>query len=320
MTREVNAEHSLLALSESLVSAVETAGHSVVGVAARRRGAASGVHWQPGVVVTADHAVEQDEDIKLILEDGTRHAAKLAGRDSTTDLAVLRLEGERLRPTAAINAEAVKAGRLVVAVGRPGDGGVSVSFGAVSAVSGAWRTWAGGKIDQLVRPDVTFYPGFSGGPLVDMAGRVLGINTSGLSRHMSLTIPAATVNRVVEQLLRTGRIARGYLGLRMQSVVLPEASRAQLGLESGTGLVVMGVEPDGPASGAGILLGDILVAIDGNALAHSDAVQAALDPETVGKPVTLSVIRGGSPMQVTVTVGERPRRERHHRGGRHHHG
>lgn len=309
-------------LSDSIVGAVEMAAKHVACVEGRRRSPASGVHLRKGLVVTADHVLESDEGIVVRLED-QKMETTLVGRDPTTDLALLKVSEDGLQEPAQPNREPARVGQLVLAVAHPGDVGVSVSFGSISAVGGSWRTWAGGKVDQLIKPDVTFYPGFSGGPLVDLSGTILGINTSGLSRSMSLTLPISTVDRVEDGLLKTGKISRGYLGLRMQSVPLPEGSAANLGLASPRGLLVVAVESGGPAEQAGILVGDILVGIGDKAVTESDSVQAILDPETVGKPVALRILRGGSEARIDVTVGERPTHEGRHgrrRHGGHHRG
>lgn len=308
MVSERNTDNTLVALSNSLADAVETAGRHIVAVSARRRSAASGVLWRDGVIVTADHVIERDDNITVQFSDGTKASATLAGRDPTTDLAILSVKTDNSASAANPGPANLKVGNLVVAVARPGENGLSVSFGSISGLSGEWRTWSGGRIDQLVRPDVTFYPGFSGGALVEMTGQIVGINTSGLSRSMPLTIPASTVNRVVDALLKSGRISRGYLGVKMQSVTLPESQAKAFGLDGGRGLLIVSLEPTGPAATAGVLVGDILIGIEGKPVTESDSVQAVLDPETVGKPVTLRVIRGGADANVKVTVGERPQR------------
>lgn len=298
----------LLTLSNNLADAVEGVGKSVVAVNGRQRLPSSGVHWRSGVVVTADHTIDREEGITVTLPDGRNLPATLAGRDPGTDLAVLKVEGAEL-PAAEIGDSAgLKIGHIVVAVARPGEGGLSASWGAISALSGPWRTWSGGQIDQLVRPDLTLYPGFSGGPLVDAQGRVVGINTSGLSRSMTLAVPAATVNRVVEQLLTRGRIARGYLGLGMQPVRIPDNLKSAHNLPSGDGLIVVSVESGGPAEKAGVLVGDILVALDGKPVGDTQQVQTVLDPDSVGKSIDVQLIRAGAPAQLSLTVGERPRR------------
>jgi S1-C subfamily serine protease len=302
----------LTALSNDLAAAVDTVGRSVVAIHARRRIPASGVIWQPGVVVAAHHTIQRDDDISVGLHDGTTVPATLAGRDPSTDLAVLRLDGgtsASAAPPASPAAEAPRVGQLVLALGRPG-AAVTASLGIVSAVGGEWRTWQGGIIDRFVRLDVSVYDGFSGGPLVDAAGRVAGINTSGLARASALTVPAPTVARVAGQLLERGHIARGWLGIATQPVRLPAGLQRSLGVEAGVGLVVVNVEPDSPADRGGVLIGDILLALDDRAVSEPGDVLAALNGERIGRPIALQVARGGRAERLAVTVGERPRARR----------
>lgn len=303
---------AIVALSNSLTAAVESAGRHVVRVSARRRGSASGIVWRTGIVVTADHVVERDDGITIRTAAGDSITATLAGRDPTTDIAVLKIPEGDSDQGAAVSTEPAVVGQLVAAVARPGESGLSVSFGVISSVGPEWRTWGGGRIDQLVRPQLTFYPGFSGGALIDMNGRVLGLNTSGLSRGMDVTIPAGTLNRVVDQLLKTGRIAPGFLGVRMQSVDVSESVRSAMGIEPGQGLLVVGVEDDGPAAKAGLMVGDVLLTIDGKRVEQPDSVAAILDPDKVGKQVALRVSRGGNPQDLTAVVAERPHQRHHH--------
>ena len=299
---------ALLALSNNLADAVETAGRSVVAVHGRRGTASSGVHWQLGVIVTADHTLDRDDNIQVTLPSGQSVSATLAGRDSGTDLAVLRVEGAGDSQAQIGNTADLRIGHVVVAVARPGDIGLSASMGSISALGGPWRTWSGGQIDQLVRPDLTLYPGFSGGALVTAQGHIVGIVTSGLSRSMSLAVPTATIERVVGQLLRTGRISRGYLGLGLQPVKLPDSLQSSLQIDSQQGLIVVSVESEGPAARAGVLVGDILIALDGKPVGDTHDVQSVLDPERVGSTVTGRVIRGGQLIEQALTVGVRPRR------------
>lgn len=296
----------LLALSNDLATAVEQAGSAVVAVNARQRMSSSGVHWRPGVVVTADHTVKREEEITVTLPDGRTVPATLAGRDLSTDLAVLKLPGVELPAAEIGDASLLKVGHMVLALGRPGESGLSASLGVVSAKSGAWRTWRGGQIDQFVRLDLTLYPGFSGGPLVDASGSVVGINTSGLSRRMDLVIPASTINRVVDQLLEKGRIARGYLGLGMQPVRLPDTLKNTLNLSDTSGVIVVNVEQNGPGDQAGVLIGDVLIALDGKPVSDTGDVQAMLGPDRVGKTISAHIVRGGLSVEVAIAVGERP--------------
>jgi len=303
---------ALVAFSNDLAAAVERAGRATVAIHARRRIPSSGVHWRPGVVVTANHTVRRDEEITVTLGTGETVAATLAGRDAGTDLAVLRLAGAAAAaaPTADVaGAVALAVGRLVLAVGRPGDGGATASLGIISALGPEWRTWHGGRIDRFVRLDLAIYDGFSGGPLVDAAGRVLGVNTSGLARGAAIAVPAATVERVAGQLLEKGRVARGYLGLGMQPARLPDALRQSLGLPGEGALLVVSVESGGPADRGGILLGDVLVALDGTYVQEPGDVLALLGPERVGSTMTARLVRGGVEVTRTITVGERLPRE-----------
>ena len=303
---------ALVAFSNDLAAAVERAGRATVAIHARRRIPSSGVHWRPGVVVTANHTVRRDEEITVTLGTGETVAATLAGRDAGNDLAVLRLAGAAgaAAPTADVaGAEALAVGRLVLAVGRPGDGGATASLGIISALGPEWRTWHGGRIDRFVRLDLAIYDGFSGGPLVDAAGRVLGVNTSGLARGAAIAVPAATVERVAGQLLEKGRVARGYLGLGMQPARLPDALRQSLGLPGEGALLVVSVESGGPADRGGILLGDVLVALDGTYVQEPGDVLALLGPERVGSTMTARLVRGGVEVTRTITVGERLPRE-----------
>ena len=296
---------ALLALSNNLADAVEQAGNAVVAVNARQRMSSSGVYWRPGVIVTADHTVKREEEITVTLPDGRTVPATLAGRDTSTDLAVLKSEVDL--PVAEIgDASLLKVGHMVLALGRSGEIGLSASLGVVSAKSGAWRTWRGGQIDQFLRLDLTLYPGSSGGPLVEASGRVVGINTSGLSRRMDLVIPASTVNRVVDQLLEKGHIARGYLGLGMQPVRLPDTLKNTLNLSEAGGVIVVNIEPNGPADQAGVLIGDVLVEFDGKPVSDTGDVQAILGSERVGKTISAHIVRGGLSVELAIAVGERP--------------
>lgn len=309
MPSSASAAGVLAGLSDELAQAVERAGRSVVAIHARRRIPSSGVCWRPGVIVAASHTISREEDITLTLPDGGTAPAALAGRDEGTDLAVLRVDAPGLQPVEPAGAEGLRVGRLVLAVGRPGNG-ITASLGVISAVGGEWRTWQGGRIEHFVRLDLAVYDGFSGGPLIEAGGRALGINSSGLARALALTVPASTVDRVTDQLLASGRVARGYLGIASQPVRLPEGLRQALRLAGEVGLVIVNVEAGGPADRAGLLLGDILVAVDGKPVSDPSDVLAALGPDRVGSVLAVRVLRGGEPRDLRITVGERPARAR----------
>ena len=314
-TKSSEAVSPLLALSNDLADAVERAGRSVVAVNARPRTPSSGVYWREGVVVTADHTVKRDEEISITFPDGRAAPATLAGRDPSTDLAVIRVEAASLPAAEIADASSLQVGHMVLAVGRregqgeADPGSLGASLGVVSALGGSWRTWRGGQIDRFIRLDLTIFLGFSGGPLVNAQGRIAGINTTGLWRGAGLAIPASTVDRVARELLEKGRIARGYLGLGMHPVTLPEALQRRLSLPAGGGMIAFAVEPDGPAEKAGALLGDVLVALDGKPVSDVGDVGAILSGERVGKEISARFIRGGALVELKITVGERPMRE-----------
>jgi S1-C subfamily serine protease len=298
---------ALLAFSNHLADAIAHAGQAIVAVNARHRMGSSGIHWQSGIIVTADHTVKRDEEITVLLPDSRTVTATLAGRDSGTDLAILKLEESHL-PVADIgDSTSLRVGHMVLAIGRSSENGLCASMGVISALSGTWRTWHGGKIDQFIRPDLMLYPGFSGGPLVDTQGQIVGINTSG-PRRMTLTIPASTVNRILAQLLQKGRISRGYLGVGMQPVQLPDSLKQSLNLPSNGGVIVISVEPGSPADQAGVLIGDIVVKLGDRLINDIGDVHHTLDPDQVGKPLNAQVIRGGALVEFTIIVGERFRR------------
>jgi S1-C subfamily serine protease len=302
---QANSGTALSALSDELAAAVAKAGSSVVTVDARSRTAASGTVWEGGVVITADHVIERDENIVVTLPDGSSTRATIAGRDPGTDLAVLKLESSGPPPAATAPLEGVKVGHLVLAIGRPRAGSPMASFGVVSAIGGQWRTARGGSVDGYVRADVSLFPGFSGGPLVDTAGRVIGLNSWYLARGQELAIPAANVTAIVQVLLTEGRVRRAYLGVTSQPVRLPEPVRQQLGLAQEVGLMILGVEGGSPAERAGLLMGDVLVGVAGRPIADPGDLRDALGSAAVGQPLSVTVVRGGRRQEVNVTPGER---------------
>ena len=298
--------NALLSLSNDLAGAVERVAGTVVAVHARPRLPSTGVHWRPGIIVTADHTVRSDEDITIARPDGRTVAASLIGRDPGTDLAVLRVQDTDLPAADLGDPGSLKVGHIVLAVGY----GPRASWGIVSALGGRWHSWRGGEIDQLLRLDLTLYPGFSGGPLVDIQGRVVGINTSGLSRQLELAIPVSTVARVADELIDKGRVSRGFLGVGLQPVRLPESLRRTLTAAPEIGLIVVSVHPDGPAAKAGLLLGDVLVTLDDTPVGAPEDVQAVVGARSVGSTITATILRAGAPAEARITVGERPPRRR----------
>jgi len=297
---------SLLALSNGLADTVEQAGSAVVAVNGGRRIASSGIHWRDGIVVTSDESLQGYEEISVTLADGRTVAVTHLGHDSSTDVAVFQFQDVAIPVAKVGDATTLKVGHLVLGLARSNEGDLRAALGAVSVVSGAWRSMNGGNIDQFIRPDITFYSGFAGGPLVDAAGYVVGMNTSG-RRGTALTIPAATVNRVVDQLVAKGHISRGYLGVGMQPVRLPKNLQTDLNLSGATGVIVVNVEADGPADNAGVLLGDVLISFDGVTVSDTGDVLALLNhSDRIGQTVPVQIVRGGVLVELAIAIGERP--------------
>ncbi|MBI4336915.1 MAG: trypsin-like peptidase domain-containing protein [Chloroflexi bacterium] len=295
--------NTLMELSNDLASTVSAAEAAVVRVEARRRLPASGFVWsRDGVIVTAHHVIEQEDSIVVGLPNGDAVRATLAGRDPTTDLAVLRVQGVSLTPPAWAESGSTRVGHLVLALGRPSKS-VLATLGIVSALRESWHTPTGGRVDQYLQADVSMYPGFSGGPLVAASGHVIGLNTTALLRGATLTIPVTTLRRVVETLLAHGKIKRGHLGVGVQPARLPAAIATQLAQE--TGLLVVAVEPGSPADQAALLLGDTIVGLAGAPVRYPDDLLAGLSSDRIGTTVPVRVLRGGRLQELMATIGER---------------
>ncbi len=290
-------------LSTAMAAMVELAEAAVVRVNGRRGVPGSGIIWSgEGEIVTASHVVRREEDLRVGLPDGREVDAKLIGRDPAADIAVLRASATGLKPPTWLPIDEARVGQLVLALGRPGRT-VQATLGIVSALGSEWRTPEGGLVDRYLQTDVVMYPGFSGGPLVSADGRFVGMNTSGLSRGVSLALPAVTLQRIVPMLVQHGHVRRGYLGIGAQPVRLPEEVAGQLGQE--TGVLLMSVEPGGPAAKAGLALGDTLVTLEGAPIRHMDDVLAALGGDRIGSTLGARYLRGGKLHDVNVAVGER---------------
>jgi len=293
-------------LSDALAAVVERTAPAVVRVEGRRRGAASGVAWSEDVVVTTHHALEWDEDISVGLPEGKAGKAFLAGRDPGTDLAALRVPDARLVPANWSDVDGLKVGHLVLSVSRPGRT-AQARMGVVAALADGWRTPSGGKVDRYLQTDLPLHPGFSGSALVDVTGRVRGLNTAGLLRGTATAMPVATVRRVVESLLAHGQVRRGYLGIGAQPVRLPAGTGQDA--DQTAALLVLSVQADSPASRAGLMLGDVLMALDGHPLAHPADLLPLLDEDRIGATSRARVLRGGETREVEIVIGARADRD-----------
>ena len=296
-------------LSSQFAEVAEQADKFVVAVHGGRRLAASGITWRAGIVVTASHMLRRTDDIDVTFADKSKRKASLVGRDPGTDIAVLRLDnGESGGHPQLGNTTRLRVGQLVLAVGRSTPGDLAASAGIVARLGGPWQTWRGGKIDGLLRPDVTLYPGQSGSALLDSQARVLGMNTSALARAAAITVPTQTIEQVVGEILEHGGVFRPYLGLAMQPVALPRELASKLGIEGETALMVMQIEPDSPSAEAGITLGDIVLKINEQPVSGIDDIQAVLGTAKRGDSVVLGYARGGTFATAKLKLADRPRR------------
>src|SRR5436309_3999198 len=289
-------------LSRDIAEVVGRLGPSGVRVDARGGRPASGIIWADNLVLTADHVLEQEDTVQVTRAIATEKAT-IAGRDPGTDLALLRAEGLNGVPAPRGSSTDIRVGQVVVAIGQPGE--LQVTVGIVSGLSGSFRSWRGGQIERLIQTTAELLPGFSGGPLVDAEGRVIGINSWNFGRGISRAVPLETSDRVAESLRAHGRIRRAYLGLGAQPVRLSERLAQQLGQESG--LLVVTVEAGGPAQTAGLLQGDTIVTVDGDPVRHLDELFGKLGALEVGSAHQLGVVRAGERKDVAVTLGERQR-------------
>ncbi len=296
-------EQPLSTFSTGLADLVERTAPSAVAIEARHRIGSSGFLYQDDVIVTADHALRREDEIPVVLPDGARTTATLAGRDPDTDIAVLRVNNASA--PALTTAPAPRSGEIVVAIGRHAPG-VLAAVGIVSTAGGPWKTWRGGQLDALLRLDIGAYPRSSGSAVVDAQGRFVGMLTTGLTRTAPVAIPAATIARVAAELLERGRIAHGYLGVTLHPVPLPAAYATSLNRKQRSGVMVLSVEPGGPAEKGGILAGDVITEVAAQPIADTDDLHSALRG-AIGKDLPAVVLRGEQRTELRVTVGERSR-------------
>jgi serine protease DegQ len=298
-------EHTdtLAALSDGMADAVENVATSIVRVNGRRRRSGSGLVFAQNKVLTASHVLEREEDLSVETADGRTLTARFAGRDPSTDLAVLNVEGLDIEPAMPAEGEA-RVGQISLAVGSHSRGeGPRATLGVVSAVGGPVRTRRGPRLERYIQTDATPYPGFSGGPLIDVRGNVLGILVSGWGRGAAFAIPADLAWRTAGTLSERGSVKRGYLGILSQPVRLPDGQR--LGLTQRGGLLVVGVEDGSPAGRGGLIVGDILATLDGQPVEDTDDLLVLLAGDRVGSSVPLGLVRGGELAEIEITVGQR---------------
>ena len=289
-------------LSTSIADTVEGIQDSIVTVHGGGRSTSSGVVWRPGVIVTVRHGLRRSDTL-TIAQHGEAIPATLAGSDAGTDLAVLRADTAADKPVEAIGDQPTRVGEVVLAIGRSALGDISASAGIIARLGSSWRTWRGGQIDKLIRPDLQLYVGQPGSALVNEGRRVLGINSTALARNAVITVPATTIDRVVDAILERGHVPRPFLGAAMQAVPVPEALRSNFG--EAEALLVLHVEAQAAAASAGMLVGDLLQSFAGHPVHNVHDVQHRLSSLNVGETVPVTVIRGGVKMDLKVVLADR---------------
>lgn len=296
----------LASLSNDLAAAVEQAAQSVVTVYGRQRMPATGIVWtDDGLIVSANHVVEREEDIHIDTPDGQHLSTSVVGRDPNSDLVLLKLENAELKPAVRAGREP-KVGQLVLAVGRPGKSGPMASLGVIGLIGGqGGREQRRHQFGNFLKSDAAMLPGFSGGPLVDAWGEILGLNSSTLGRGSGFTLPNETIDKVVTSLQQHGRVRRGFLGVSAQAVAINDQLAESLGLESKKALVIVGLETGGPAEQQGLFIGDIIARVGGTAVGSVDQLMEQLSGDVVGQAVEIAVIRGGELTTKSIVAGER---------------
>jgi serine protease Do len=295
----------LIELSDALAQATDRAAATAVAVHSEPRGSSSGVVWRPGIIVTAEHALRRDEEIHVTLPDARVVPAALAGRDPSTDLAVLKCAQAGTAANEFGDPAALKPGSLTLVVGRTRASGPVAALGVVSLIAPERRAWTGASLAPYIRLDISLQPTAAGGAVVDAHGGTIGIATPRFARFGVIAVSAPTVNAVVDTLLQKGRIPRGYLGVGLQPVRLPDALRQSLQREEKTAAIVLEVEPDSPAQKAGIVIGDIIVSLAGRSVARLEDVHSQLQGGTIGQSLALRFVRGGAVQETNIVVGER---------------
>jgi len=296
----------LIELSNELAQSTGRAAASVVAVHTETRGSSSGVVWRSGIIVTSEHALRRDEEIQVTLPNGRVVTATLAGRDASTDIAVLKCAEADSAVTGSADVEQVKPGSLTLVVGRTRASGPVAALGVVSLVALERRTWTGGSLTPYIRLDVSLQPTAIGGAVISPQAGTIGLATPRFARFGAIAVPASVINKIADTLLKKGCIPRGYLGVGLHPVTLPDNLRESLQRKEKTAAIVLEIQPDGPAEKAGIVIGDILVSLAGHPIARPGDIQSLLVGDAIGKSLPLKFARGGSIQESHIVVAERP--------------
>ncbi|HEY3939898.1 MAG TPA: S1C family serine protease [Bryobacteraceae bacterium] len=298
-------EFDLQAYSAAVAQVVEKAGTFVAAVKAAAYRVASGVIFREDLIAVNNHVLRREGTVPVHLPDGTEAQASILGRDPSVDLAILKVTGAKWQPALAEEESAQRAGALAIVVGRTIDSGLSASVGTLGAVGGPRPTWRGGQLSRFLRLDVNVYPSQAGAAVVSARGRFLGMASAAMLRHSTLAVPPETLDRIANELLSEGRIRKGYLGVALQPVAIPEHLRSKSSLAGTSGLMVLSVEPGASAEDAGIQMGDILLAAGSTSLTEPETLLSLLGGDVLGKPLRLTVLRAGSIVDIEIQVAVR---------------
>lgn len=291
----------LVQFSDALAARVESTKPTAVAIRLAHERFITGIVWQSDVLVASEQSLPRREEFEVVMSGGTVTTAKVAGRDSSTNIAVLRAQAPLA--SSSITTNEARAGAIVIAIGADGTGGASARLGIVNVVGPEWHSSRGGLIDRRIALDVRLARSEEGGPIFDAAGDCIGMSTFG-PRGQVLVIPAATIDRIVPTLLKDGRVARGWLGVALQAVAVPDALRETV--DQSSGLMVMSVVENGPAAQAGIVAGDIILSVDGTSTRRFRKIARHFGSENIGRKAELRVIRSGAVITVKTTIAERP--------------
>jgi S1-C subfamily serine protease len=297
----VTDQSDLLAqFSSALAARAEAAKNAVVAIRLAHGRHITGMAWRSDIVVASEQSLPRRDEFELVAPGGTVVTAKVAGRDPSTNIAILRLAAPLASPS--IAAADARTGAIALAIGADGTGGASARLGLVNLAGAEWHSSRGGLIDRRIVLDVRLARREEGGPVLDATGSCLGMSTFG-PRGQVIAIPTATIERIVPQLAKDGRIARGWLGVALQAVAVPDALRETA--DQSSGLMVMSVVEDGPAAQAGIVAGDIILSVDGTPAHRFRKLAGHFGPDSIGRKAELRVIRSGKVITVQTTIAER---------------
>ena len=291
----------LVQFSDALAARVEFTKPTAVALRLAHERYVSGIVWRPDAIVASEQSLPRRDEFEVVAAGGAVTTAKVAGRDSSTNIAVLRVQ-EPLASSSITTSEA-RAGAIVIAIGADGTGGASARLGVVNIAGPEWHSSRGGLIDRRIALDVRLARSEEGGPVFDAAGNCIGMSTFG-PRGQVLVIPTATIDRIVPMLLKDGRVARGWLGVTLQAVAVPDALRETV--DQSSGLMVMSVAENGPAAQAGIVAGDIILSVDRTSTHRFRKIARYFGSESIGRKAELRVIRSGTVITVKTTIAERP--------------